>query len=629
MRRVTPRKIRSPKAKYLSSPTIFRCPVLGLVAAVFLSGCTVVVGRRPPPPPTPTKVVRPIEVYGTPAPTFAPTPEATPTAAPLPTPSPAPAPTATEPPPTPTATPPPVVIYLVQQGDTLSEIAAAYGVPLSAIVEANSITDPGKLTVGEQLVIPSATDATPVAPPAATATLPPAPVAATAASVPTLELIASPTAPPATATATPAPPPLPTAQPQWPQISESSVSINIIEYEKALFPLRPEDVGYPYDGLDQAKVGPPVPRQYRALVLENAYLAVTIVPDLGGRIYQITDKLSGRQLLYNNPAVIASTWGMRGWWLAIGGVEWSLPTEEHGLVEYLPWAASVAHGDAEASVLLSIGERLTGVACQIRVSLDADHAYVKIAPTFSNPGDVAQKLQFWINAMFAPSGVRVPSNTRLVFPSGQIVVHNTSDPGLPPAGSVMSWPSYGPRDLSLLDDWHGFLGAFAYPRAQAGFMGAQTGDSSGLLRVFPPDVAQGAKFFGLGDIPYTRYSQADSSYLELWGGWTPSFWAYQELGPGQTVQWQESWYPLPPMPPVTAANSEVALALTGDSLAVLATRTLEAEIEAFAGQERSLQLWRADLTPGQIWRPAELPQGITAIEVRDRRTGQKILRWPG
>ena len=157
----------------------------------------------------------------------------------------------------------------------------------------------------------------------------------------------------------PSPAPQPTAAASAPAASvrEGTITLNIADYEAALVPLRPEQVGYPYDGLDFDQVGAPAPRQFRALILENAYLEVTILPDLGGRIYQITDKVNGRPLLYNNPATIASTWGMRGWWLAAGGIEWALPTEEHGLAEYLPWQATVEQAGSTASVILSFEER--------------------------------------------------------------------------------------------------------------------------------------------------------------------------------------------------------------------------------------------------------------------------------
>lgn len=79
------------------------------------------------------------------APTPAPTPTPTPTAEPSPTPSPTP-------PPTPVPTP---VVHVVERGETLSGIAVRYGVTVAAISEANGITDPNVIEVGQQLVIPA------------------------------------------------------------------------------------------------------------------------------------------------------------------------------------------------------------------------------------------------------------------------------------------------------------------------------------------------------------------------------------------------------------------------------------------------------------------------------------------
>ena len=92
--------------------------------------------------PTATATPRP-----TPDPTEAPTP--IPTAAPTPIPPPPETPVPT-PPPTPT----PVRTYVVQEGDTLSTIAAAFGSTVAAIQEANGISDPNEITIGQTLVIP-------------------------------------------------------------------------------------------------------------------------------------------------------------------------------------------------------------------------------------------------------------------------------------------------------------------------------------------------------------------------------------------------------------------------------------------------------------------------------------------
>ncbi|MBI5878864.1 MAG: LysM peptidoglycan-binding domain-containing protein [Chloroflexi bacterium] len=44
--------------------------------------------------------------------------------------------------------------YIVKPGDTLSTIAATYGIPTSALMQANGITNPNLLTVGQALTIP-------------------------------------------------------------------------------------------------------------------------------------------------------------------------------------------------------------------------------------------------------------------------------------------------------------------------------------------------------------------------------------------------------------------------------------------------------------------------------------------
>ena len=600
----------------------------GVVAA---SGCTMVISSSPrQASQPPTEVVRPIQVYvpeSTSAPTLTPapptpvepTPAPTATSRPLPTPTP-PVPSQ----PTATATPLPPLVHTVAEGETLSGIAAMYGVSLDELVAANAIADPSRIAIGQKLLIPDGGQAALPSPSAtaATATEPattPTEEQPTVTPAATEAVTASPTE---SATAAPSP-----SVPQ-PSVSETTVTVTLPEFEKGLYPLRPEEVGYPYDGLDLAKVGPPVPRQYKALVLENAYTSVMIIPALGGRIYRITDKATGRQVLYNNPAAVPTNWGMRGWWFAIGGIEWCLPTEEHGLVEYLPWEAKVEQSEGEAAVTVSTKERLTGVDVGVRISLDAAHSYVQLEPKLSNGGSSPQKLQFWINAMFAADSLHAGTGTRLILPASQALIHSTSDPGLPGSGKTIPWPIYGPRDLSLLSSWHGYIGAFAAPGAQAGFMGAQTPGLAGLMRIFPPSTATGAKFFGLGDIPASRYSQVDSSYLELWGGWTTNFWQYETLAGGQSVGWTEYWYPLPDMANVVAANNEVALAVDGSRLGLYATTKKAIEVEAFAGDGHSLGTWRTELSPGGAWALDQPPTGIARVQVRDAQSGGTLLSWP-
>ena len=67
-----------------------------------------------------------------------------------------------------------------------------------------------------------------------------------------------------------------------------------------------------------------------------------------------------------------------------------------------------------------------------------------------------------------------------------------------------------------------------------------------MVRTFPPKKAPGAKLFGfgLGFGDSRSYTDDGSQYVEMWGGWTPTFWDYGTIGPRGTVEWQETWYVL-------------------------------------------------------------------------------------
>ena len=106
--------------------------------------------ETPSPSASPTPAATPSIV---PAPSLPPTPLPTvaPTPTPVVTPAPTPAPLAT---PTPAPTPVPVRIYVVQQGDTLSAIAATFGVGVQSIVQANNLASADDIVIGQRLIIP-------------------------------------------------------------------------------------------------------------------------------------------------------------------------------------------------------------------------------------------------------------------------------------------------------------------------------------------------------------------------------------------------------------------------------------------------------------------------------------------
>ncbi|MBN1890275.1 MAG: DUF5107 domain-containing protein [Thermoflexales bacterium] len=400
------------------------------------------------------------------------------------------------------------------------------------------------------------------------------------------------------------------------RVYETELSIPTYDYEGALVPSQPDDPIYPYPRLNAGRVGGKSLRRYRAVVLENAYVRVTILPELGGRVYAWLDKSSGQALAYSNPVIKPTHWGYRGWWLATGGMEWCLPTDEHGLNEYRPWQTTLGG----ASVTVSDHEDRTGLDVQVTLSLDNVHSSLIVQPRIANGTGSPQSFKFWINAMLAFGGNRVGPSTRTIMPTGQATIHSSSDSHLPGAGAVIDWPVYNGRDVSVVGQLDGWLGVFASPRAQAGFAGAYDEAAGlGIVRIFPAHVATGVKFFSAQGIDPATWTDDGSTYLELWGGLTPTFTEDATIESGQTWSWTERWYPVSGLEGAyDEANATAALRLRDRGSSVYAgiaanANLANARIRLWQTGQVAAE-WSTSLGPGRpvsvVWqRPAGGCQG--------------------
>jgi len=402
-------------------------------------------------------------------------------------------------------------------------------------------------------------------------------------------------------TGDPLPSPLPLIPPAGVRVYKTNLVLNTYGYRNAFVPSAPDDPIYPYPHLDFGAVSGPAPVSYQAVVLENAYVQVTLLPELGGRIIRWSDKTTGRVLTYQNPVVKPTPWGYRGWWLATGGFEWCLPVEEHGLNEYRPWTYTVRG----ASVTVSDREDRTGLEVSVTVSLDASHSWLVLQPVVTNNTPVAQPLQFWINAMLSLANNHVSEGVRFVLPAAQVMVHATDNGDLPGPGGVIRWPGQG-RDLRAYANWYGYLGFFASPIAD-GYVGAyDTVADQGVVRVFPANAALGVKVFGGKGLDPSLWTDDGSSYFELWGGWTRTFWTTGTLPPGGRMTWTERWYPLSGLPGgFDYANAEAALRLDerGDTVwvGIVPSHNLSGARAVLFQGEQAVAAWRVTAGPGRAF----------------------------
>jgi uncharacterized repeat protein (TIGR01451 family) len=385
------------------------------------------------------------------------------------------------------------------------------------------------------------------------------------------------------------------------QVSIVPLVIPTYNYSAFLYPEHSKVYNMDYYKLDwgayEASGPHPEPHEYTAVVVENAWLRLTFLPELGGRLYGITDVASGEELLYQNPVVKPTHWGPpeQGWWLAAGGIEWCLPVEEHGYEWGVPWDYSLSTTADGATVTLWDSTATDRVHVQVAVHLPAGQAAFTVTPRLENPTAAPVALKFWENAMLAPGAANtVGEELRFELPTAQVTVHSRGDGDLPGPGEPMSWPVYNGTDYARLGNWRQWLGAFIRPQAADDWTGVyDEGVLHGVARVFPHAAAQGVKLFGMGwQQPidwHTWTDYPDATYVELHGGPAPTFADSITLPPGGALEWTETWLPLRDLPRLSYANADVALGVKqrdgGLDVGVL---------PAGAAGDLGVRLWRKD-----------------------------------
>ncbi len=456
-----------------------------------------------------------------------------------------------------------------------------------------------------------------VSPPAASPTLPPAATSTAAAPAPTTlptvtaEAAASPTAKPraaATVAVSPTAQPVavttvvpPTAAPVAVATPEQSglgstevvapssagattyrvseITLPTYPYANHLTTVTDPALDYPALSLDRSAYTAgnpqPAPKTYKLLVLENRYLRLGILPELGGRIYQCIFKPTGANEFYANSVIKPTEWGPgsppnapgANWWLGAGGLEWGFPVEEHGYEFGTVWGydhATLPDGSVMITVYTQTGPEKPYAV--VDIILPPDTAYFVIQPRISNPLGAAWRFKWWSNAMLAPGRPNTVSpDLRFVVPVSEMTVHSTGDASLPQSGQTLAWPFTNGRDLSRLGNWQNYLGAFSRPAASGGFAGVYDPNlDEGMVRVYPPQVAKGLKIFaprGAAGLDPALWTHDGSTYVELHGGLEPTFGDWHELGPGADVTWSEFWYPVAGIGGLTFANDRAALSL--------------------------------------------------------------------
>jgi len=292
---------------------------------------------------------------------------------------------------------------------------------------------------------------------------------------------------------------------------------------------------YPYtmqDHLYRTKAD----RTYKALFLENEYLKVTCLPELGGRLHSVFDKTEGKEMFHLNNVIKPGMIAMRGAFIS-GGVEWNAGPQVHTVTILSPVDALIGR-NADGSAYLEINnlEKSLRTKWTVRVTLHQGKAYLDEQIRIFNPMDAMSPYYFW-NCTAFPN----QPGTRFIYP----MTLGTDHHGV----RFFSWPIHKGKDISWLKNYETSASIFSVDCA-FDFFGAYDVDMDrGIVQVANHNELSGKKAWTWGNWDFGLVSQQnltddDGPYIEVQSGPLPTQSDYGMLLPRQEVSWREWWYPV-------------------------------------------------------------------------------------
>ncbi|MEO8884017.1 MAG: DUF5107 domain-containing protein [Devosia sp.] len=350
------------------------------------------------------------------------------------------------------------------------------------------------------------------------------------------------------------------------------------------------------------------PAEPECLVIENDRLRAVVAPSLGGRLIELKDLATGRDLVFRNPVFQPANLASLNAWFS-GGIEWNGLIPGHAPFTCSPVFAGVR--DTPQGPILRIYEfdRIVEATWQIDLFMPADSACLFAHGRIVNPSS-EPRLAYWWTNIAAPMG----PGTRVLSPANYSVEH--------------IWPGNNlgrcefPRkdwDASYPDNWENatsvFFRALAAPRL---FVMAVDRDGYGLAQTSTSKM-HGRKCFYFGSAAggqnWMDYLSlpGEGKYLEIQSGIAPTQNQRFVLAGGEEVDWTEAFFPVS-LDPRQAHDADYGIAVSHAAGVVNDAVPAEelARIDAFLREQSRLPL--------DIRHSAGAPWGMR----QERLTGHRL-----
>ncbi len=381
---------------------------------------------------------------------------------------------------------------------------------------------------------------------------------------------------------------------------------------------------YPYTRRLHLK-GTKKDKTYRAVFIENEFLKVIVLPELGGRVYSCEDKVTGRDIFYKNRVIKPALIQTKGTWIACG-LELNFPMG-HSITSYETIDSKIIKSD-DGSEGVAVGniDLVTRMRWTVLVKLYPGFSALELSVKLNNRGVLPERYYYWANA-----AVDATEGLHLIFPTNKLKGGE---------GNRINYPVHNGMDLSYYRNNKNGSEGFAH-NSPEDFFGYYNEDYDfGMVHYADRHEVSGKKFFTWGSVNGLRWrkflTDDNPPYAEFQSGPFETQLRWELLNPCGTSEFKQYYMPVRKTGGFIYANKEAAVNLVqrhstaSMDLTISANRVIKGALIIVSARGKKYYSGKRTLTPLNVFKesfPFPPNLGGKKITLSVSEGGSEILRY--
>ena len=370
-------------------------------------------------------------------------------------------------------------------------------------------------------------------------------------------------------------------------------------------------------------------KEYKLVTLENEYVKIEILPEIGGRIYSAYDKTTGYDYFYKQHVIKPALIGVLGSWIS-GGVEFNWPFH-HRASGFMPCDFTVENlPDGSAVCHLSEHDPIDRMKGMVSIILRPGETSLETKMRLYNRTAVEKSFLWWENA-----AVPVNESYQIFFPQDVSYVnfhYLKSRTTYPIAGNGVfnGIPMETDCDISWHKNTRQATSYFACASDYDFFGGYDHGKECGVVHIGDHHITPGKKMFTWAYCQLSKswenaLTDTDGEYAELMAGsYSDNQPNFAWLAPYETKEFSQHWYPIAKIGSPTFANLNCAFKIDRESNSFKLQTTKAYKDATIKIYDNNCVYFEenSDLTPDNVFITSidNLPAYVTVSVVADGKT---------